>query len=220
VKSAAPPPPVAADPAGVRHARRLGFLERLAAAGMEKARGLVARAAIHLIEDFERITKAIRLAILLRRRLEAACPWGLAAPASAPSPTPAGPSDPDELVELAEMAEAMGVAPRAERDRPDRDVVEPTGDPWLDRADALELDTLPVAALVRRLCEILDVPFDPELWADGVHPIGAEGRAAPTPFPPAHPGAGRGPGKANRPASVAKMLRNFRVLPGPRLSSG
>ncbi|MBS0411945.1 MAG: hypothetical protein JSR86_18650 [Proteobacteria bacterium] len=180
MKPAAPTPPTATEPVWARHARRLAFLHRLAGIGMEKARALASQAAARVVDDFVRVAKAIRIAILLRRRLEELGPQDPAAPAApaiADGPRPQPPERP-EAAELAELRRAVARNPSAERDRADRDLGEPTGDPWLDRDDDLELDTLPVAALVARLCDILGVPFDPDLWAGADTPIGAQGPPA------------------------------------------
>jgi hypothetical protein len=194
VKPAAAPSTAAADPVRDRHARRLGFLHRLAKAGMEQARGLFTRVTARVTEDFERLAKAIRLAILLRRRLEEVGPGFSTACPAPPSRAPTEDSDPSDRPEPTELGEAIARLSGAGREPRER-----TGDPWLDRDDDTELDTLPVAVLVQRLCEILDVPYDPDLWADAIAPIGAEGspgrvprgRAAPNRIlwrePPTHP---------------------------------
>jgi len=181
VKPAAPSPTAATEPARARHARRLAFLHRLAKVGMETARALASQVTARVVEDFMRVTKAIRLAILLRRRLEELGPQDPATPAAptkAAGPQRPQPPEPPEAAELAELSEAVARNSNSERDPADRDLDEPTGDPWLDRDDDLELDTLPVAALVARLCEILGVAFDPDLWAGADAPIGAQGPPA------------------------------------------
>jgi hypothetical protein len=213
VKPAAPSPTAATEPARARHARRLAFLHRLAKVGMETARALASQVTARVVDDFMRVAKAIRLAILLRRRLEELGPQDPATPAAPTKaagpqrPQPPEPPEPPETAELAELGEAVARNSNSERDPADRDLDEPTGDPWLDRDDDLELDTLPVAALVARLCEILGVAFDPDLWAGADAPIGAQG-------PPARRVPSQG--AARRP-SAAPPLRRTAAAPRPRL---
>jgi hypothetical protein len=169
----------APDPA--RHARRLAFLHGLAEAGMAMARrlcdqarrGLVSRergAAAGLAETFARVSKAIRLAILLRQRLAAAGPGALMSALAA-------------AVRIRRRADPVGTVPPAERPAERRDS---ETDPWLDRTDDAELRRRTAPALVRRLCAILGVTHDPALWTDPSvegHPPGP----APAPPPASRP---------------------------------
>lgn len=186
-------------------------------------RGLVSRergAAAGLAETFARVSKAIRLAILLRQRLEAAGPGALMSALAA-------------AVRIRRRAAPVGTVPPAERPAERRDS---ETDPWLDRTDDAELRRRTAPALVRRLCAILGVAHEPALWTDPsaqveAHPPGpateasAIGRPADDAPLPSSPGPWRSPPRpASRPsrsalrASAAPASQPLSLAPAPRPS--
>lgn len=165
----------------VRHESRLAFLRRLAAAGMALLRGLVAGAearapglsapkragegAATLADRFGYLAKAVRVAILLRRRLAEAGPGAL--PALGPAADPARACSDAPRYERETPERQTSTSQSYDRETPERGPSERSGDPWLDRSDEAEFKRRSLPALVRRLCAILEVTFDPALWGDG-----------------------------------------------------
>jgi hypothetical protein len=145
--------PGAADPD--RAARLMAAVDELAEVGMELVRALkrdVAEgrlAAVDAAVAFERLSRAVRLTIVLAQRLEA----GIEIPADAGAPAVATQEAPSVEVEQLERTESVEGLERLSGERGDLNE-----GAWL---------TKPIWLLAARICADLRVPYDAALWGDG-----------------------------------------------------
>ena len=156
------------DPAGEaetaeRVARQLAMLRELAELGMGMARAICAdaqapagverRFAGDLALMFSRVSKAIRMTLVLEARLAEDL---RTAGARRGEPVPRAQSAPEALDPTNDRDEAEAVeTPQSERN-----------ERLTDPNEFARLDDRPIADWVAVICEHLGVPFDPELWVD------------------------------------------------------
>ncbi len=148
--------PGAVDPE--RAARLMAAVDGLIEVGMELVRALHRDvtegrlAALKAAAAFERLSRAVRLTIMLTQRLEA----GIDIPVQAGAAADASTSDAASAGLETEPPETF------EREGGERGEYRERGD--LDESAWL---TRPIPALAARICADLGVPYDTALWADG-----------------------------------------------------
>jgi len=195
--------PSAPDPE--RAARMLAAVDKLVEVGMELVGALqreVAEGRLGVVKAagaFERLSRAVRLTIVLAQRLEA----GIDIPVQAGAAVDASATDAASAGIEAEVAQTF------ERERGERGEYRERGD--LDEGVWL---TRPIPVLAARICADLGVAYDAALWEDGGESV------LPAHMISAHPREGGDPGVLWSGAGVAEKSRDPRLRGDERWVGG